>query len=107
MGPGETTGLDLWGTVTSAAVCDVTSPGQEAVGAILVEGPQTGEARYDKASVTITKDTRLFAQVDGHVAEVHPAITDLRGKRVEVGFIGPVAESYPVQATAAWITILD
>jgi hypothetical protein len=105
--PGETTGLDLRGTVTSAAVCDVTSPGQAIVGSILVEGPQTGEARYDKASVTITKDTRLFAQVDGHVAEVHPAITDLRGKRVEVGFTGPVAESYPVQATAAWITILD
>jgi hypothetical protein len=104
--PGETTGLDLRGTVTSVGVFDATSPGQQAVGSILVDGPQTGEARYSEAAVTITRDTRIFAQVDGHVAEVHPAIADLRGKRVEVGFTGPVAESFPVQATAAWITIL-
>jgi hypothetical protein len=106
-GPGETTGLDLRGTVTRVGVIDVTAPGQLVVGSILVEGPQTTDARYDRAAVTITKDTRIFGLVDGHVAEIHPDITELQGKRVEVGFTGPVAESYPVQATAAWITVLD
>lgn len=106
-GPGAQTGLDVRGAVTSVTVFDVTDPQQRAVGSLLVEGPRTDAANYDAASVTITKDTRIFAQLDGHVQQVHPDLRDLQGRHVEVGFTGPVAESYPVQATAAWVTILD
>jgi len=102
--PARTTGLDLRGTVVSVAVSDAA--GQDVVGSLLVEGPKDGRALYDAASVTITKETKFFAQVDGSVAEVHPDIEDLKGRQIEAGFTGPVAESYPVQATAGWITIL-
>lgn len=103
--PAGTTGLDLRGTVISVAVSDGTA-GREVVGSLLVEGSKDSRALYDAASVTITKETKFFAQVDGSVAEVHPEIEDLKGRQIEAGFTGPVAESYPVQATAGWITIL-
>jgi hypothetical protein len=104
--PAQTTGLDLRGTVVSVTVADAGAGDPQALGSLLVEGPKDGQALYDAASVTITKETKFFAQADGSVAEVHPEIEDLKGRRIEAGFTGPVAESYPVQATAGWITIL-
>jgi hypothetical protein len=71
----------------------------------LIEGPIADGTRFDKASVRITSETRIWVQQG---AERRPAsVEDLAdGRQVEARFTGPVAESYPVQATASEIVIL-
>lgn len=87
------------GEVTSAEL-DTDAEGD--TGTILIEGEIEDDTVYDKASARITQDTQVFAQ-DGTLA----AAGDIAvGQRVEVWFTGPVAESYPVQATASDVRIL-
>ena len=72
------------------------------MGSFLVIGAR-GEYEYDRASVSVTSDTVL---VDADGAEA--SFADLaQGSEVEVWFAGPVAESYPVQATASHVRILE
>lgn len=71
-------------------------------GSILVEGALEDDTSYDRASVGITSSTRVFAD-DGTRAQAGDIAV---GSRVEVWFTGPVAESYPVQATASDVRIL-
>lgn len=86
------------GTITSLTLPE-TGPG----GSILVEGQKASDTQYDKASVSITGDTRIF-DADGRPGL---SIGDLaEGMPVEVWFTGPVAESYPVQAQADAIRVL-
>ena len=59
---------------------------------------------YDKASVTITTETRIWRSV-GEGAESSRSTTS-RGRHGHRAVHGPVAESYPVQATAGSIEIL-
>jgi len=61
---------------------------------------------YDRAIVTVTPDTAWRAD-DGRAVDAPPLDASLAGRRVAVTFTGPVAESYPVQATAASVTLLD
>ncbi|WP_025641885.1 DUF3221 domain-containing protein [Schnuerera ultunensis] len=69
---------------------------------ILVEGQIEDDTKYDIATITITSDTKIFKDNE----EV--AIEDIgEGLKVEVTFDGPVAESYPVQATAKKIIIIE
>ncbi len=77
----------------------------DVVGSILVEGQIEPDTSFDKASVTITSQTRIFEQVG---QDRRPATFEAlqMGQTVEAWFIGPVAESYPVQATASDIVIL-
>jgi hypothetical protein len=76
------------------------------IGSVLIEGAKEPDTQVDKASVTVTAETELFIM---HGGERKPAeFAALReGQRVEARFTGPVRESYPVQATAAEITILE
>lgn len=68
-----------------------------------VPGEQYGS---EKAYVEITADTRIFIRRGND--EVSATYDDLEvGQRVEARFSGPVAESYPVQATAASVEILE
>jgi hypothetical protein len=99
--------VDIRGTVTATAIFDVTSPDQDSVGALTIEGPRDPDIPFDKASVTITKDTRFYRLVGGEQTQVEGDLLRLQGAEVEATFTGPVAESYPVQATAATVTILD
>lgn len=70
---------------------------------MLIEGVVESDTSFDKASVTITEDTQIFNADNRPVSAV-----DLSpGLRVEAWFTGPVAESYPVQATASDIRILS
>jgi hypothetical protein len=67
-------------------------------------GPETGGDRYD---VTVNGGTRIRRRLPGGG---HQAATagELRvGMRVEVWFVGPIRESYPMQGTAGRITIFD
>jgi len=73
---------------------------------ILVEGEIEADTSFDKASVRIDDDTEVLQKGDD---SFEPATVDNleEGQLVEAWFEGPVAESYPVQAYAARIVILD
>lgn len=71
----------------------------------LVEGKKEADTSYDKASVTILKKTTIL-RVEGELLKEAKADDLKKGMRVEVTFVGPVRESYPVQADARKIVIL-
>jgi hypothetical protein len=74
---------------------------RDVVGGFLIDDGQTGYD-FDKASVTVTDGTRIVGPEgdSGTFADL------ANGQRVEVWFEGPVAESYPVQATAGEIRVM-
>lgn len=85
---------DIIGTITSL---DVTN---EHI-SILVEGDLTPDTNFDKASVRIDDQTKVYADQQEAIKE------DLIvGMTVNVKFEGPVAESYPVQAYAKTVTMV-
>jgi hypothetical protein len=79
--------------------------GGELLGSILVEGQIEEGTSFDKASVAVTSGTRIFEQVGQNRQPTTFAALQV-GRQVEAWFDGPVAESYPVQATASDIVIL-
>jgi beta-N-acetylhexosaminidase len=73
------------------------------LGSILVEGVKDETTNHDRAFVHVTDKTRIEKR-DGKPAKFE----DLKkGARVQALFTGPVAKSYPVQATAKEILILE
>ncbi|VDN47615.1 conserved exported protein of unknown function [Petrocella atlantisensis] len=86
--------FDIIGTITSLDISD------EQVH-ILVEGDITPDTNYDKASIRVDNNTKVFA--DQEEAERDDLIV---GMTVKVKFEGPVAESYPVQAYAKTVTMV-
>jgi beta-N-acetylhexosaminidase len=73
---------------------------------IMVEGLKENDTDYDKASIKVTNSTKMFRLEEGKTVKV--SMDELKlGQQVEVVFVGPVAESYPVQATAGQIVILE
>lgn len=90
-----------------ASVSPADDDGKKAgiLGTILMEGRKDKDTDYDKAMVKVTKATKIFQQVG---RELKPAsFDDLKpGVKMEIQFQGPVAESFPVQATAGKIVIL-
>jgi len=63
-----------------------------------------GSGAVDQASVRITKDTRIWVGSGGGTER--GAVSDVvAGAAVKVWFTGPVAESYPVQATAGTVLV--
>lgn len=80
------------------------SMGEPPVGTVRVEGTLEPGTRYDKATIHVGRKTRIFLGHDGKPASFSFLHT---GDLVEVTFVGPVAESYPVQATADKIVILE
>lgn len=97
--------IDVRGTITR-----ISRAGGEdrdkVLGRVLIEGAKEADTQVDKASVTVKAETELFIMRGG---ERKPAeFAELKeGQKVEARFSGPVMESYPVQATAAEITILE
>lgn len=91
---------DILGTVITVT----KNQSGEILGSFLVEG-EKGSKPYDKASIKVTQKTKIFEKLTDKV--VNSSFDALQENlKVEVRFIGPVAESYPVQATADEITIL-
>lgn len=98
---------DIMGSVQRLDVdASVSAQEQGIVGAMLVVAPDGDTtSAYDQASVAITTETRIWRSVGEGAEEL--TIDDLsEGDMVIVQFTGPVAESYPVQATAGSIEIL-
>ncbi len=106
--------VDIRGLVTAIQKTDAQNGRRLAfgrtIGSILVEGAIEDDTTFDKARIRVTDKTRIFQKERG---ERHAVTFDSLkiGKalaKVEVQFTpGPVAESYPVQATAAEIVILS
>ena len=70
-----------------------------------MEGRKDKDTEFDKAMVKVTKATKIFQQVG---KDLKPAsFDDLKpGVRLEIQFLGPVSESFPVMATAGKIVII-
>ena len=98
-GPTPSGGPDITGIVWQ-----VTDAG-DGSGSLFVVGLQGGAGSYDRASVAVTADT-AWRLADGRASRP-PLDRELVGRRVAVTFTGPVAESYPVQATAGLVRLLE
>ena len=95
---------DIRGKITNVSPAPLSNSGN-ILGSILIEGAKERDTSIDKAMTRITNRTRLFKMQDGKKADA--GFEDLKvGLTVEATFAGPVAESYPVQGTAAEIVIL-
>jgi hypothetical protein len=87
----------------TGAVADVSiGAGGDSLPVLLVVADPGSTSSVGRASVRLTKDTVVWTAQGtrgdaGDLAE---------GEQVDVWFSGPVAESYPVQATAGVVMIL-
>jgi beta-N-acetylhexosaminidase len=96
---------DIRGSITSIYQATEDSTG-DVIGSILIEGNIEKDTEYDKASVTITKETRIFESKSGKLIKAN--FDSLKpNQRVQALFTGPVAESYPVQVRAKEVVILE
>lgn len=100
--------VDIRGTILNINPAQVNS---NILGTIYVEGLLYEDTFYDKASIKITSSTLIY-QVDNQLSSndqfVQIPFSELQtGMMVEVTFTGPVLESYPVQATAKKVLVLD
>lgn len=87
-------------------VITTITPGEGNLGAVLVEETSPQGLSFDKASLAITKDTRILRGAAGSFERI--GFADLKqGMLVEVWITGPVAESYPVQAAADTLVVLE
>ncbi len=92
----------ITGVATAVSPVDEATPG---VGSFRID---KGSGDYDKASISVTDDTAWYSRDgDGYLTIDRPGVAELESKTVEVQFTGPVAESYPVQATAGWVIVED
>lgn len=95
--------VDIRGNISSVQKANPNNQG--VFGTVLIEGKIEKDTGFDKASVRITRSTKLLERKDGR--EVAIKFEDLKvGQRVEAAFDGPVAESYPVQTNAGRIVVL-
>lgn len=106
--PNSDAQVDIRGTILNINPAQVNS---NILGTIYVEGPLYEDTFYDKASIKITSSTLIY-QVDNQLSSndqfVQIPFSVLQtGMMVEVTFTGPVLESYPVQATAKKVLVLD
>jgi endonuclease/exonuclease/phosphatase family metal-dependent hydrolase len=97
--------MDIRGNITNIHRASADGGNNKLLGTILIEGSKEGDTNFDKASVRVTTETRIF---DHRGKERKPASFDTlkKGQKVEARFNGPVMESYPVQTTAGEIVIL-
>jgi hypothetical protein len=97
---------DIRGNITSIHRAPADDESDNLLGTIMIEGVKEADTNFDKASVRVTNETRVF---DGREKERQPTSFDAlkTGQKVAARFVGPVAESYPVQATASEIIILN
>ncbi len=92
--------VDITGNIS-----DVQPGSGDLLAIIRIEGEKIEGNDYDKAVVKVTSQTRIWEQTpDGYIPAT---MNDLQfGATVAAAFAGPVMESYPVQATAAEVTLL-
>jgi hypothetical protein len=95
---------DIYGAATKVKASDNMARKQGILGSMYVEAPKDARYAYDKAAVRITAKTK-FQKQNGKLVE-DAKFDDIKdGMMVSIWFTGPVAESYPVQATAGKVLI--
>lgn len=98
--------VSIRGSVTKLTPANDAAKDRGVLVTVLIEGPKDKATEYDRAWVTITTKTKLEKLANGK--KVEAKAEDLKaGAKVESVFTGPVAESYPVQATAGSLVILE
>jgi hypothetical protein len=96
--------VSIRGSLASAGGSSEEDKKAGLLGTLLVEGKKDKDTEYDKATVKVTKATKIYKEVGGELREA--SFDDLKGGvKVEIWFRGPVAESFPVMATAGKIVI--
>ncbi len=102
----ELSGIKLLETLVSAADITgrVTHISQAKDGIVmLVEADEPKTGQYDKASVRVGKETSIIKDNTGDVLSYSDIKTE---DMVQIVFEGPVAESYPIQASALSVFII-
>ena len=98
---------DVTGVVTAVRAIDPEAPNAgEQLGTIRVEenpADSSGSAKYD---LRLTRETIIIVS-PGEVTNPGTFAQILTGQRVEAWITGPVAESYPAQATASHVVVRD
>jgi beta-N-acetylhexosaminidase len=97
--------IDVRGVITSVTRAEGEGRGK-VLARVFIEGTKELDTQVDKANVTVTAETEVLINRGGERKPAEFAALK-EGQRVEARFTGPVRESYPVQADAAEITILD
>jgi hypothetical protein len=92
-------------SINGGVTAVVSGDGRPSSITVETSGAQPAGTISDKATVTIPPTTQFFA-ADGSAAKLDAISAIGKGTRVRVWFTGPVAESYPVQATAGAVQIL-
>ena len=109
--PGGDTGSNT--TPTAGDLAPATAPditgiitSKDTPGGVLIEENPDEASGSAKAHVSIVNETRIFKQQG---QELRPAtVGELEvGQQVQAWFTGPVRESYPLQATAGVIVIVN
>lgn len=99
---------DILGTVTEVVKLPHEGSSDEGtaerIGSVLLEEEPDEESGSQKDSVSVTKATKLFER---HGQDLTPVAFDHLnvGQRARAWYTGPVAESYPRQATAKVIVV--
>ncbi|MFQ3651857.1 MAG: DUF3221 domain-containing protein [Gemmataceae bacterium] len=79
--------------------------GRGVLGSLRIVGSKEKDTQYDQAVVRVPSTAKIYLWKDGK--KVEAKFADLKkGDTVQAIFTGPVAESYPVQATAGEVLIL-
>jgi hypothetical protein len=97
--------IDVRGVITSFTRADGEGRGK-VLARVFIEGAKEPDTHVDKASVTVTAETKVFINRDGERKPAEFAALK-EGQKVEARFTGEMRLSYPVQADAAEITILE
>jgi len=91
--------IDIRGQITSIGLSD-----NNEIVSILVEGELEEDTSHDKANIKIDKNTNIYLENSKNKVSVNELQV---GMIVEAIFDGPIAESYPVQAKAKVIRIIE
>lgn len=97
--------IDVRGVITNVTRAEGKGRGK-VLAHVFIEGAKEPDTQVDKASITVTAETKVFIKRDGDLEPAEFA-TLKEGQKVEARFTGEVRLSYPVQADAAEITILE
>jgi hypothetical protein len=97
---------DIRGRIEKINPAKPATGNKETLGTLLVEGDSNDKPRFDKAIVRVTTSTGIY-RLRGQEREKLSFNELKKGDRIEARFVpGPVLMSYPVQATAAEITVI-
>lgn len=97
---------EVRGVVTAVTPADAGETGSERLGTLRVEANPADSSGSAKWVLTITGNTIVLMR-PGEMTEPASFQRLVIGQRVDAWVTGPVAESYPMQATASHLLVRD